>query len=66
MARRGGVMRISGNIYEEIRGSLRLFLEEVIRDVITYVDYYKRKTVTTMDVIFALKRHGRNLYGFTR
>ena len=66
LARRGGVMRISGNIYEEIRGSLRLFLEVVIRDVITYVNYFERKTVTTMDVIYALKGHGRNLYGFTR
>ena len=27
IAHRGGVMRISGNIFEEIRGSLRLFLE---------------------------------------
>ena len=65
IARRGGVMRISGNIYEEVRGSLRLFLEEVIRDVITYVDYFNRKSVTMIDVIFALKKHGRNLYGFT-
>ena len=66
MARRGGVQRMSGNVFEESRGVLKIFLEEVIRDAIVYTNYCRRKTVTMMDVIFALKRHGRNLYGFTR
>ena len=65
LARRGGVKRISANIYEEVRGILKIFLECVIQDVITFCQYNQRKTVTTIDVIFALKRHGRNLYGFT-
>ena len=65
LARRGGVKCISTNIYEEVRGILKVFLECVIRDVITYCLYSERKTVTTIDVIFALKRHRRNLYGFT-
>ena len=66
LARRGGVKLISANMYEEVRGILKVFLECVIKDVITYCLYSERKTVTTIDVIFALKRHGRNLYGFTR
>ena len=66
LARRGGVRRISSAIYDEIRGCLRVFLEEVVRDIITYVDYAKRRTVTVTEVLFALKRHGRTLYGFTR
>ena len=66
LTRRGGVKRISVNIYEEVQGILKFFLEYVILDVITYCDYNNRKTVTTMDVIFALKRHGRHLYGFMR
>ena len=66
MARRGGVQRMSGNVFEESRGVLKIFLEEVIRDAIVYTNYCHQKTVTVMDVIFALKRHGRNLYGFTR
>nr|GEV97669.1 hypothetical protein [Tanacetum cinerariifolium] len=32
LARRGGVKRISGLIYEETRGVLKIFLENVIRD----------------------------------
>jgi histone H3/H4 len=64
LARRGGVKRISGLIYEEVRGVLRQFLEEVLKDTVEYTDYAKRKTVTAMDVVHALKRRGRILYGF--
>ncbi|KAI8490826.1 histone H3-K27 trimethylation, partial [Branchiostoma belcheri] len=52
LARRGGVKRISGLIYEETRGVLKVFLENVIRDAVTYTEHAKRKTVT---------RHGRCL-----
>ncbi|PVF94951.1 histone-fold-containing protein [Serendipita vermifera] len=82
LARRGGVKRISGLIYEETRGVLKTFLEnvsfsipptliqfpnsfaQVIRDSVTYTEHAKRKTVTALDVVYALKRSGRTLYGF--
>ena len=59
LARRGGVKRISGLIYEETRGVLKVFLENGIRDAVTYTQHAKRKTVTAMDVVYALKRQGR-------
>ncbi|GMH10153.1 hypothetical protein Nepgr_011994 [Nepenthes gracilis] len=58
LARRGGVKRISGLIYEETRGVLKIFLENVIRDAVTYTEHARRKTVTAMDVVYALKRQG--------
>ena len=64
LARRGGVKRISGLIYEETRGVLKVFLEGVIRDAVTYTEHAKRKTVTSLDVVYALKRQGRTIYGF--
>lgn len=64
LARRGGVKRISGLIYEETRNVLKVFLESVIRDSVTYTEHARRKTVTAMDVVYALKRQGRTLYGF--
>ncbi|RMZ73609.1 histone H4 [Pyrenophora seminiperda CCB06] len=64
LARRGGVKRISAMIYEETRGVLKTFLESVIRDAVTYTEHAKRKTVTSLDVVYALKRQGRTLYGF--
>ena len=45
--------RISGLIYEETRGVLKVFLESVIRDAVTYTEHAKRKTVTAMDVVYA-------------
>ena len=64
LARRGGVKRISGLIYEEVRGVLKVFLENIIRDAVTYTEHGRRKTVTAFDVVYALKRNGRVLYGF--
>jgi histone H4 len=64
LARRGGVKRIDGYIYEETRGVLKTFLEHVIRDTLTYTEFARRKTITSNDVIYALKRQGRTLYGF--
>ncbi len=64
LARRGGVKRISFPIYKDIRDVLTQFLRNVVRDAITYTEHAKRKTVTAMDVVYALKRQGRTLYGF--
>ena len=64
LARRGGVKRISALVYEETRTVLRSFLENVVRDAVTYTEHARRKTVTAMDVVYALKRQGRSLYGF--
>jgi histone H4 len=58
------VKRISGDIYEEIRGVLRHFLENVIRGSVTYTEHARRKTVTALDVVYALRRQGKTLYGF--
>ena len=64
LARRGGVKRISGLIYDETRSVLKTFLDGVVRDAVTYTEHAKRKTVTAMDVVYALKRQGKTLYGF--
>ena len=64
LGRTGGLKRISGIIYEETRGALKFFLENAIHNAITYTEHAKRKTVTAMDVVHALKRQGRTLYGF--
>ncbi len=65
LARRGGVKRISGLVYEDAREAIKSFLTTIIRDATAYTEYARRKTVTHMDVLRALKRNGRTLYGFT-
>lgn len=62
LARRGGVKRIHGLVYKEIRDILKVFLENVIKKALLYMEYSGRKTVTSMDIVHALKQHGINLY----
>ncbi|KAK6957668.1 Histone H4 [Daldinia eschscholtzii] len=64
LARRGGVKRISAQIYDEVRAALKARLEEIIRDCVVYTEYRQRKTVTINDVLHSLKRLGRPIYGF--
>ena len=64
LARRGGVKRISGLIYNEVRMTIKGFLEDIIKDAVAVTEHAKRKTVTVLDVVYALKRNGRTLYGF--
>ena len=64
LARRGGVKRISGLMYEETRGHLKQYIEKVISEAIVYASYANRKTITAFDVVHAVKRQGRTLYGF--
>jgi histone H4 len=64
LARRGGVKRISGLIYDEARVVVKKFLIDIIKDAVTYTEHARRKTVTAMNVVYALKHNGRTLYGF--
>ncbi|KAF7189597.1 Histone H4 [Pseudocercospora fuligena] len=64
LARRGGVKRISANIYEEIRLCLKEFLKKILTIACYVVEYQNRKTVTTSDVVFSLNRIGKPIYGF--
>lgn len=62
LARRGGVKRISANIYDETRDVLKTFLEQILQDVVMLVELAKRNTVLSSDVVFALRRRGTTLY----
>ncbi|KAK8106299.1 Histone-fold [Apiospora kogelbergensis] len=64
LARRGGVKRISAHVYQETRGALRSYVEMVLRDATTYCEYRKAKTITLNDILHALRRHGRPVWGF--
>ncbi|OTA89921.1 hypothetical protein M434DRAFT_398349 [Hypoxylon sp. CO27-5] len=64
LARRGGVKRISAQIYPEVREALRARLQQVIGYCVMYTEYRQRKTVTINDVLHSLKQIGRPIYGF--
>ena len=62
LARRGGVKRINALVYDMTRQTLKSWLHNVIRDTVEYTEYGRRKTVTALDVILALKKKGTTLY----
>lgn len=64
LARRGGIKRISGTVYDETRQAMVDRLKTILQECVIYLDHSKRQTVTVRDVIFALKRQGRPIYGF--
>ncbi|KAF8277553.1 hypothetical protein TcBrA4_0112000 [Trypanosoma cruzi] len=43
LARRGGVKRISGVIYDEVRGVIKSFVEGVVRDATAYTEYSRNR-----------------------
>ncbi|KAL2258425.1 hypothetical protein VTK26DRAFT_8276 [Humicola hyalothermophila] len=64
LARRGGVKRISATIYDEARLAIKERLTMIVRDCVTFTEYRNAKTVTINDVLFALRRIGKPIYGF--
>jgi histone H4 len=58
------VKRFAGVLYEDTRLVMKQFLERVIQDSLTLTEYGKRKTVSAADVVHALQRQGRTLYGY--
>lgn len=63
-----GVKRISNLVYEEARGVLKVFLDHIIRNAVTYCEYGKRKTCIASDILHALKTapggYRQTLYGY--
>ena len=64
LARKGGVKRIALDVYGESRDTIRGFLSHLVKTSLVYTAAAKRKTCRPMDVVMAMKREGRSLYGF--
>jgi len=46
LARRGGVQRISRDVFPEARGVMNYFIESILKDALIYMDYARRSTVS--------------------
>lgn len=64
LARRGGIKRISGLLYQTVRESMREFMTANLQDALAYTEHSRRKTLMTKDIIHALQRRGHSMYGF--
>lgn len=65
LARRGGVRRVGGAVYDSVNKLTKRYMEMVLQNAITYATHAKRKTVGVMDVVYSLKKQGVTLIGFT-
>jgi histone H4 len=74
LARRGGVRRTTTAALVEARHAVfggaatkdypyEGWLRKVVRDAVTFTEHARRKTVTALDVVYALKRNGVTYYG---
>ena len=65
LARRGGVRLARIDALKEARDvALKSFLSNAIERSIIYAEHAKRKTISCLDVVYALKGMGRTIYGF--
>lgn len=64
LARKGGVKRISGGVYEEITDFVDYYLTLVVKNSAVFAEHARRKTITTIDVVYGLKKLGRTIYGY--
>ncbi|KAK2746368.1 hypothetical protein FQN57_003250 [Myotisia sp. PD_48] len=69
LARRGGVVRMKADIYPTIRQVVYLRLQEMMKQLVAVLvssdtPGHARKTITSLDVVYVLKRMGTPIYGF--
>lgn len=58
MFHRAGVLRVSGLIYEEMRGIIKIKLENLISNAVVFASQKKSKTIQTSSIYGALKVAG--------
>ena len=51
-------------LLEEARMALKEYLERVLRDAATYTEHARRRTVTSGDIVRAVRKQGQTLYGY--
>ncbi len=64
LARRAGVKRLNGLVYEETRENVKTFLERTLEKAYIYTQHRKASTVSVGDVLEAFRQQNRPIYGF--
>lgn len=66
LAARGGCVKVSGLVYEEIRCVVKVFLENILHDTLKLVGHVRSSSVAPEHVLSAYARQGRVLWGSGR
>lgn len=56
--RRAGVKRIKGQMYDELRSVMKRYMENMIKNIVVFVEHDKRKTIQMEDLTAALEING--------
>jgi len=56
-----GIKRISRLVYEEVRGVMKLFVEDTMKDALVFCEHVRRKTLQEGDLDAALQVKGKYL-----
>lgn len=62
LARKAGIKRLSGLLYEESRGIIQVYIQPIVRDAVLAANNKKRIRVQVNDVQIALRSRGRTPY----
>ena len=66
MSRRGGVIRVSDDARDMTRNLMKVVLQTLLREAVTYTEHSRRKTVNTDDLERALNRYKLSIYGIEK
>lgn len=58
VARTAGVKSLSGLVYEELRGIMKVYMENILQKCVTFTEHARRKTVQLEDLEAALETMG--------
>jgi len=61
LAERAGVLSLNGLCYEETRGIMKYYLENIMHDAIVATKHRRARTVSPKDVLFAFEQRGINI-----
>ena len=64
LAYRAGIQRTSRKFLTHAKDELKNFVTKVISNAIVYTTHSNRSTVTTLDIVYALKRQNRTLHTY--
>jgi histone H3/H4 len=65
LAQRAGIIRLSGKIYEKLRGIIKRYVDSVLSKAISFTTHQRRKTVKPSDLEGALQVSGQYLEAAT-
>ena len=64
MFARAGITRASGLMYEEVRGTIKQYMERVIRDAVALLESERKRVLTEKHIVEALRLNGTTLLGY--